>query len=124
MKAEPRAVGHVAAPELPSQEGSAQSPGTRDSVGAHLSKEARFGAEGHVTASELTSVRRRGTGSQDTWRCGPKRDTWRCRSSSQQGGVVQGRGTHDSSGVYLCREVWSKAIAYVAVRECTPCTLS
>jgi hypothetical protein len=39
-----------------------------DSAGAHLSKEARFGAEGHMVASELTSARRRGSGPQDTWR--------------------------------------------------------
>jgi hypothetical protein len=52
------AVGHVVAPELPSQEGRPRSCGTRDSIGAQLSKEARSGAEGHVAASELTSVRR------------------------------------------------------------------
>jgi hypothetical protein len=41
---------------------------THDSAGAHLSKEARFGAEGHMVASELTLARRRGSGPQDTWR--------------------------------------------------------
>jgi hypothetical protein len=54
----PRAVGHVAAPELPSQEGRAPHRGTRDSIGGHLVKEARSGAEGHVVAPKLTSVRR------------------------------------------------------------------
>jgi hypothetical protein len=54
----PGAVGHVAAPELPSQEGTILSRGTHDSAGAHQSKEARSGAERHVTAPELTSARR------------------------------------------------------------------
>jgi hypothetical protein len=47
----PGVVGHVAALE-------AQSRGTRGSTRAHLIKEARSGAEGHATASELTSARR------------------------------------------------------------------
>jgi hypothetical protein len=91
-------MGHVAALELPSQEGRARSPGTRSSAGAHLSKEARFetvghvtstgahlsketrfGAEGYVVAPELTSVRRRGSGS---------RDMWRLQSPHLQGDVV------------------------------------
>jgi hypothetical protein len=54
----PGAVGHVAALELPSQEGRAKSHGTHDSTGAHLVKEARSRAEGHMVASELTSARR------------------------------------------------------------------
>jgi hypothetical protein len=76
----PGAVGHVAAPELlshegraqsrgtraapelPSQEGRAQSHGTRGSAGAHLSKEARSGATEHMMAPEPTSA----------GRCGPK----------------------------------------------------
>jgi hypothetical protein len=52
------AKGHVTAPELPSQEGRAPSPGTRGSVGAHLSKEARSEAVGHMAAPELTTARR------------------------------------------------------------------
>jgi hypothetical protein len=39
MKAEPGAVGHMAAPELPSRRGRAQSHGTCGSAEAHLSKE-------------------------------------------------------------------------------------
>jgi hypothetical protein len=53
----PRAVGHVAAPELPSQGGEVQGRETRGSTGAHLIKDVRSGAEGHVAAPELTSVR-------------------------------------------------------------------
>jgi hypothetical protein len=60
-------VGHVAALELPSQEGRAQSPRTRGSAGAHLSKEVRFGAEGHVAAPELTYARKCGPKLQLTW---------------------------------------------------------
>jgi hypothetical protein len=62
------AVEHVATPELPSQEVRARSPGTRGNARAHLSKEARFEAAGHVTAPELTSARRRGSELKDTWR--------------------------------------------------------
>jgi hypothetical protein len=58
QEAEPRAMGHVAAPELPSQEDRAQSPRTRGRAGAHLSKEERSEATGHVAAPELTSIRR------------------------------------------------------------------
>jgi hypothetical protein len=76
----PGAVGHVAALELPSQEGRARSHGTHSSTGAHLVKEARFRAEGHVAAPELTSVRRRGPSPRDTW--------WH-RSLPLQGGAVR-----------------------------------
>jgi hypothetical protein len=51
----PGAVGHVAAPELPSQEGRAQSRGTRGSTGAHLSNEVRSRAEGRM--AELSAMR-------------------------------------------------------------------
>jgi hypothetical protein len=61
------AVGHVAAPELPSQEGRARNHGTRGSAGGHLSKEARSGAEGHVVAPEPTSARMCGPKLQLTW---------------------------------------------------------
>jgi hypothetical protein len=95
-KVEPRAMGHVAAPELSSQEGRARSPRTCGSVGAHLNKEARSRAAGHMAGPELTSARRQGS---------ELRDTWRRQSSPQQGGKVQGHGTHGGSGVHLCREV-------------------
>jgi hypothetical protein len=62
------AVGHVAAPKLPSQGGRAQSHMTHGSVRAQLSKEARSGAVGHVVALEPTS---------STGRCGPMlHHTW------------------------------------------------
>jgi hypothetical protein len=54
----PGVMGHVAAPELPSQEDRASSQVTRDSIVAHLVNEARSGATGHVAAPELTSSRR------------------------------------------------------------------
>jgi hypothetical protein len=63
----PGAVGHVIAPELPSQEGRARSRWTCGSTRAHIVKEARSGAEGHVAAPELTSIRRRGPRPWDTW---------------------------------------------------------
>jgi hypothetical protein len=52
------AVEHVAAPEVPSQEGRARSHETRGSDRAHLKKETRSGVVGHMAASELTSARR------------------------------------------------------------------
>jgi hypothetical protein len=102
-------------PEFSSQEGRARSRGTRGNIGAHLIKEVRSGAEGHVAAPELTSARRRGP---------ELRDTWRRRSFPQQEGEVQSRETRGGSGAHLCMEVWSKVITYVAVRGCTPYFLS
>jgi hypothetical protein len=51
-------VGYVAAPELSSREGSVRSHRTCGRIRAHLVREARSEAEGHVAASELTSARR------------------------------------------------------------------
>jgi hypothetical protein len=107
-------VRHVVAPELPSQKGKNRSRGTRDNVGAHLSKEARSGAVGHVAAPELTSARGRGPG---PW------DTWQRRSSPQQGGEVQGHGTCGGTGAHLCREVWFEATDYMTALECMSCFL-
>jgi hypothetical protein len=61
-----RIVGHVAASELPSHEGRALSHVTPGNAGAHLSKEARSGATGHMAVPKLTSARRRGLGPHDT----------------------------------------------------------
>jgi hypothetical protein len=51
----------------PRQGGKVQSRGTRGSAGAHLSKEARSGAAGHMVAPEPTSVGRCGLKLQLTW---------------------------------------------------------
>jgi hypothetical protein len=51
-----------------------------------------FGAEGHVAALELTSVRRRGSGPQDTW--------WRW-SPPLQGGVVRSYSLRDSVWMHV-----------------------
>jgi hypothetical protein len=124
------AVEYVAAPELfswggmdgatwqrrsPPRGGRARSHGTHGSARAHLSREARTGAEEHVAAPELNSARRQGSG---------PRDTWQHRSSPQQGGGLRGRGTRGVSGAHLCRELWSEATTCVTVRGCTPCYLS
>jgi hypothetical protein len=106
----PGAVGHVAAVELPSQEGRAWSCRTHGSTRAHLSKEARSRAKGHVAAPELTSARRRGSG---------PRDTWYHRSSPRQGGEVQSWGTHGSIGAHLSKEARSEAMGHVAVLDLT-----
>jgi hypothetical protein len=60
------AVGHVTASEFSSWRGRARSHVTRDSTGAHLVKEVRSRAEGHVAAPELTSAMRRAPGPWDT----------------------------------------------------------
>jgi hypothetical protein len=80
----------VAAPEPSSQGDRAQSHGTRGSAGAHLDREARSGAEEHVAASELNSVRRRGL------------------------------GPRDSTGAHLSKEVRSRAVEHVTAPEFTP----
>jgi hypothetical protein len=123
------AVGHVAAPELPSQEGKVPSYGTRGSAGAHLgtereirgcetrgstraylAKEVRTGAEGHVVASELTSARRQE----------PRpRDTWQHQISPQHGGEVRGHRTHGSVVAHLSTEARSEAAGHVAAPEPT-----
>jgi hypothetical protein len=85
-EAKPGALGHMAAPELtlsgrqglklrdtwqhqrsPCQGGKVRSWGTRGSAGAHLDKEARSGAMGHVAAPKPTSVGRFGLKLQRTW---------------------------------------------------------
>jgi hypothetical protein len=108
-------VGYVAAPETSSRGGGARSHGTRDSARAHLDREARSRTEEHVAAPELNSARRRGPG---------PRDTWQHRSSPQQGGEVRGCGTCGGSRSHLCREVWFEATACIAVRGCSPYSLS
>jgi hypothetical protein len=77
VQSPPGAVRHVAAPELPSQEGRVSSHETRDSTGTHLIKEAMIGAKGHVVAPKLISAMRQES---------EVRDTWERRSSPQQGG--------------------------------------
>jgi hypothetical protein len=104
------AVGHMATPVLPSQEGRARSRGTRGSTGAHLSKEVRSRAEGRLAVPELASAKRRGPGS---W------DTWQRQSSPQQGGEIRDRGTRDSTGAHLIKEARSRAEGHVAAPELT-----
>jgi hypothetical protein len=119
---------------------------------AHLDREARLGAEEHMTAPKLSSqggrVRSHGThGSarahlsrearsraeehvaapelNSARRRGPRpRDTWQHRSSPQQGGEIRGYVTCDSSGAHLCSEVCSKATACMTAYGCTLCSLS
>jgi hypothetical protein len=86
----------MAASELSSQGGRARSYGTRGSVGAHLGREARSGAEERVVAPELNSARRRGSG---------PRAMWQHQSSPQQRGEVRGHGTRGGSEAHLYREV-------------------
>jgi hypothetical protein len=79
-------MGHVAAPEPTSagkrgpklrntwqrwsstqQEGEARGHETHDSTRAHLGREVRSGAAGHVEVPELTSIGRRGPELHGTW---------------------------------------------------------
>jgi hypothetical protein len=104
---------HVAAPELNSAR--KRSLGPRGSTGAHLGRKVRSGAEEHVTTLELNSARRRGPG---------PRDTWQHRSPPRPEGKVRGYKTRGSTGAHLDKEERSGATEYVAVRGCTPCSLS
>jgi hypothetical protein len=61
------AVGHMVAPELSPQEGRARSYGTHGSVVAHLGREVRSRALGHMAAPEPTLAGGRGPGLRDTW---------------------------------------------------------
>jgi hypothetical protein len=65
--------------------------GPRRSAGAHLGREARSGAEEHVTASELSS----------------------------RGGTARSHETYDSAGAHLDREARSGAEEHVATPEPT-----
>jgi hypothetical protein len=87
----PGAVGHVAAPELPSQEGRALSRGTHGSTRAPLS----------------------GGQSSEPW------DRWQCRSSPQQGGEVRGHGTRGNARAHLSKKVMSRATEHVVAPELT-----
>jgi hypothetical protein len=62
----PETVVHMAAPELPSQEDRARRHVTRGSTRAHLDKESMYGAEGHVAAPKLISVKMQGLELRDT----------------------------------------------------------
>jgi hypothetical protein len=84
------------------------SHGTRGSTGAHLSREARFEAIGHVAALELTLIERRGS---------EPYDTWQRRSPPQTGGQVRNHSSRDSAGVHLSWEVRSEAIGHVTAPE-------
>jgi hypothetical protein len=92
----------------PQHGGKIWSRGIRGSTRAHLSKEVRSGAKGHMVAPEFTSTRRRDLGS---W------DTWQHRSSPHQLGEVWSWGTRDSTGAHLVKEVRSGAEGHVAVLE-------
>jgi hypothetical protein len=148
----PGAVGHVAALELPSQEGRTLSRGICDSTGAPFS--GRQSPEPWDTwqrrslPQQRGEVRGRGTrGSARAYlskearsgtvghmaapeltsvrrRGSELRDTWWHQSSPQQGCEVRGRGTRGGSGAHACRAVWSEATTYVAARRCIPCFLS
>jgi hypothetical protein len=65
---------------------------------------------GHVTASEPTSTRRRGSESYDTWQR---------HSSPQPGGEVRSHRTRDNAGAHFSREVRSGAIEHVTAPEST-----
>jgi hypothetical protein len=90
----------------PSQSGGeVRSHRTRGSAGAHLSREASFGAIGHVAAPEPTSVGR--------W--GPEPyDTWQHRSPPQPS-----HRTRDSVGAHLSWEAKSGAIWHMTAPEPT-----
>jgi hypothetical protein len=73
------------------QGGNVQNWEIRDSDGAHLSKEARSGAGGHVSTSELTSARMQGSELRNMW--------WH-RNLPLHGGVVQSYSLYDSAWMH------------------------
>jgi hypothetical protein len=143
----PGAVGHVAAPELPSQEGKAPSRGTRGSTGAPLSGRqslepwdtwqrrsspqqegevrdsgTRGSAGAHLSKEPRFGAEGHVVASELTSarRQGPgQRDTWRLRSSPLQGGVVRSYSLHGSVGSHLSKEARSRAVGHVAAPELT-----
>jgi hypothetical protein len=109
-KAEPRAVGHVAAPELLSQEGRAQSCGTRGSTGAHLIKEARTGAEGTRDSA--------GAHLSKEARYGAVKHMVAPELPSQEGRNRSG-GIYDSARSHFRKEARSRAAGHVVVLKHT-----
>jgi hypothetical protein len=89
----------------PQSRGEVQSHRTRGSAGAHLSQEARSGAAGHVTASELTSAGRQGPKPQETWQH---------RSLPQSGGEVRSRRTRGRAWMHALLLVLTLSL-YVGV---------
>jgi hypothetical protein len=62
----------------------------------------------HAAAPELSSV---------GWHGLEPRDTWWHHIPSRSGGEVQGRGTRDSAGAHLDREVRFGAVGHMAAPE-------
>jgi hypothetical protein len=121
-KVEPRAVGHIAAPELtssrrqglelrdtwqrrssPQQGGEVRGRGTLGSTGAHLSMEARSEAMGHVVAPEPTS----------TGRCGHMV----APELTSQEGRARSQGTRGSARAHLSTEARSWAAGHMVAPE-------
>jgi hypothetical protein len=87
---------------------------TCGSAKAHLSREVRSGAKGHVAVPEPISTRRRGLELQVTLQR---------RGPPQPGGKIRSHRTHGSAGAHLGREAMSGVVRHVAVRGCMPCYL-
>jgi hypothetical protein len=94
----------------PQPGGEVRSHRTRGSAGAHLSREVRSGAIGHVEAPEPTSTERRGP---------EPYDTWQRRSPPQPRGEVWSHMTRGSARAHTRQETRSGAIGHVAVSEPT-----
>jgi hypothetical protein len=92
----------------PEQGGGVQCYGTRGSAGNLPSREVESKAAGHVAALKPSRAGRRGP---VPW------DTWQRRSPYEQGGRIQSRGTHGSTGALLSREAGSGAAGHMAAPE-------
>jgi hypothetical protein len=90
--------------------GEVRSHGTRDSIGVHLSQQARSRARGHMAPLEPTSAGRRRL---EPW------DTWQRRSPPQLGGEVQSQMTCGSTRAHLSWEVRSGAIGHATALKPT-----
>jgi hypothetical protein len=100
--------------------------GPRGSAGAHLDREARYGAEEHVAAPELSSRggRARSNGTRDSIRAHLGRDA-RSRAEERVAELEptsarrRGSGPRDSTRAHLCKEVRIRAAGHVVAPEPT-----
>jgi hypothetical protein len=87
-----------------------RSLGTRCGTGAHLSREVRSGATGHVTAPEPTSAKKQGL---EPW------NMRQCWSSPYPRSKVRSHWTRDGVGAHFDKIARSGAIGHVTTSEST-----
>jgi hypothetical protein len=105
--------------------GKVQSHRIRDRTRAHLSREVRSRATGHVAALEPTSVGKRGLEPQNTWqRWNPRQSGDEVWSHRIRGSTRAHLSQEARPGAYLSWEVRFRVIGHVATCGYTLCYLS